>query len=104
MAVFENLSRGGKNQAAPVAQMLLEAGAEVNCTPSENEASPLQAAIWYLHHDFVDILLERGANVDAYDPRHLTALAAAARRGELGIMKKLVARGADIALATEEYG
>jgi len=104
MAVFENLCYSGQNQAVPVVQMLLDAGADVNCGPSEKEASPLQAAISNLHHGFVDTLLERGANVNAYDPRHLTALAAAARRGEVDMMKKLIARGADTSLASDAYG
>ncbi|KAH6699782.1 ankyrin repeat-containing domain protein [Leptodontidium sp. MPI-SDFR-AT-0119] len=104
MAVLENLCYSGQNQAGPVIQTLLDAGANVNSTPSEKHTSALQAAITNLHHTFVDDLLARGADVNAYDPRFGTALAAAARRGEVEMMKKLVERGADHTLACEKFG
>jgi ankyrin repeat protein len=68
MAVLDNLCYSGQNQAVPVIQTLLDAGANVNSPPSEKYTSALQAAIMNLHHTFVDDFLVRGADVNAYDP------------------------------------
>lgn len=104
MTVLSQVNYGGDNLAEPVIQVLLDAGANVNSPPSEKATSALQAAILRLHPGVPDRLLALGADVNAYDPRHGTALEAAARRGDVDMMKKLVARGADITLASEEYG
>jgi len=104
MAVLENVCYSGQNQAMPVIQTLLDAGANVNSPPSETHTSALQAAITNLHHAFVDDLLVRGSDANAYDPRFGTALTAAACQGEVELMKILVEKGADHTLACEKFG
>jgi len=104
MAVLSHLQYGGDSLAEPVIQVLLDAGADVNSPPSKKATSALQVAILRRHLGVPDRLLALGADINAYDPRHGTALEAAARRGDVDLMKKFVARGADITLASEEYG
>ena len=103
MAILGN-AYADKNQMSAMVQILLDAGASVNSPPSKEHTSTLQAAIKGLNHFFVDRLLNAGADVNAHDPRFGTALSAAAFRGSVKLMKKLVEMGADPTLAGEKYG
>lgn len=95
---------GNKNEVAPVVNLLLDAGANVNSPPSNTYTSALQAAIEELNHTFIDRLLNLGADVNAHDPRFGTALSSAARCGRVELVRKLVERGADPTLAGEKFG
>ncbi|KAK4442332.1 ankyrin repeat-containing domain protein [Podospora aff. communis PSN243] len=101
MAVFENSCSIIHGQSVVIADMLLDAGAEVNSGPSLAGTSPLQLAISNLHRASVYKLLDQGADVNAHDPRHPTALAAAVVLGDVDLMKRLVALGADLALCSD---
>ncbi|MFC0352024.1 ankyrin repeat domain-containing protein [Undibacterium danionis] len=75
-------------------QRLIEAGAQVN-----------QAGWTALHYaavvgrlDIVEMLIARFAYIDAETPNKTTPLMLAARRGEINVVKFLIAEGADISL------
>jgi len=93
-----------KNNMAPVVNLLLDAGANVNSPPSNTHTSALQAAVEELKHAFVDRLLDLGADVNAHDPRFGTALSSAARWSTVELVRKLVEKGADPTLAGEKSG
>ncbi len=75
-------------------QRLIEAGAQVN-----------QAGWTALHYaavvgrlDIIEMLIARFAYIDAETPNKTTPLMLAARRGEMNVVKYLIAEGADISL------
>jgi len=75
-------------------QRLIDAGAQVN-----------QAGWTALHYaavvgslDIVEMLIARFAYIDAETPNKTTPLMLAARRGEMNVVKYLIAEGADISL------
>jgi ankyrin repeat protein len=75
-------------------QRLIEAGAQVN-----------QAGWTALHYaavvgrlDIIEMLIARFAYIDAETPNKTTPLMLAARRGEMNVVKFLIAEGADISL------
>jgi ankyrin repeat protein len=102
MAVLKNSY--AKNATGAMVQTLLDGGANVNSPPSKKHTSALQAAIDSGNFEFVDRLLDLGADVNAHDPRFGTALSAAARWDRVELMKKLVAKGADVTLAGQKWG
>ncbi len=65
----------------------------------------LMAAVDFRHHELVEWLLAHGANVNgrALDQSRQTALHAAAWKGDLKMVRLLVAAGADPALRDEEH-
>lgn len=104
MAILSNFSARQKNYAAPMLELLLEAGASINSPPSDEYTSPLHAAIHNRHYAFAMRVLDNGADVNAHDPRFGTPLTAASFRGQVELMKKLVEMGADPGLAGQKYG
>jgi len=84
--------------------LLLERGANVNLPPSEKYTSALQAAINMSNTQFIDTLLDAGADINANDPRFGTALTAAAIFRSPLHLSKLLARGADPHLSGGKYG
>jgi len=104
MAVLGNSYSSRENQVGAMVQLLLDFGANVNSPPSEKYTSILQSAIEGLNHNFVDRLLEAGADVNAYDCQLGTAISSAARWNRIEIMKKFVEKGADPTLGCERYG
>src|SRR4051812_24989003 len=77
---------------AAILRRLLDAGADVKTTDASGDTL-LMAAVRAGNADAVDVLLERGAPVNAGDH---TALMWAARRNDTAIMKRLLARGAEV--------
>jgi ankyrin repeat protein len=85
--------------AADVAALLLDAGAEIDA-PNRHKAfgpggAPLHAAIYQRRSDVVDVLLARGANVNASDRAGWTPLHMAVANGQLGLAQRLLGAGAD---------
>jgi ankyrin repeat protein len=76
-----------------MAQVLLDAGADVNETTAAGE-SALVLAAHSGNVKFAEYLLSRGANVNAAGAGY-TALHAAVLRGEVGLVKALLDQGAD---------
>ena len=77
---------------AAILRRLLDAGADVKTTDASGDTL-LMAAVRAGNADAVDVLLERGAPVNAGEH---TALMWAARRNDTAIMKRLLARGAEV--------
>jgi len=77
-----------------VAQLLLDKGANVHFAHSRDGKTPLMAAIDY--PAVIQLLLERGAQVNATDNDGWTALLSAAAHGRLESMQVLVRAGADV--------
>ncbi|CAD7701476.1 unnamed protein product [Ostreobium quekettii] len=75
---------------------LLDGGADVDGRYYMTGETPLIGATFRLHADVVDLLLERGANVEARTSFGYTSLHIAAAQGALDIFKVLVDAGADI--------
>lgn len=85
------------------AELLLNAGADASahCARLWACLTPLHVAIQQRHREIMHLLLERGADVNAYlSPSHPgywpTPLHAAARRGKLQDMAALLDKGADL--------
>jgi ankyrin repeat protein len=104
MAILGDFHATRSNLVAPMANFLLERGANVNSPPSEKYTSTLQAAIDNRNYQFIDPLLDAGADVNANDPRFGTALTTAAAGGKIDLLKKLLERGADPHLSGEKFG
>lgn len=77
-----------------VARELIQHGADVNVT-SQKQVTPLMEAASHSPH-IVDLLISRGANVNARDVLGGTALMMAARGGRGDIARALIKAGADV--------
>ncbi|XP_067172959.1 LOW QUALITY PROTEIN: B-cell lymphoma 3 protein, partial [Apteryx mantelli] len=77
------------------AQLLLEAGADVDAADIKSGRSPLLHAVERGSLDMAQLLIQRGARVNAQSYAGCTALHAAAGRGLLGLLRLLVRSGAD---------
>jgi uncharacterized protein len=85
---------------APVVRRLLDAGVD----PKARYGNDLTALMWAAGHEdgvnagaaveVVDLLIGRGADIDAADNRGRTALMTAAERGDTAVVATLVAHGA----------
>jgi hypothetical protein len=84
---FTALTQAARTGHSPIAQALLEAGAEIN-----KEA--LVMAAFYGHAAVVQTLLDAGADVNAKYKGGLTALTAAAERGHTAVVELLKKAGA----------
>ena len=78
-----------------IVNALINAGANVNLTNSDNE-TPLFIAVANDHLDIVNILIRTNANVNIRDVQGETPLSTAALLGELEVVKILLEAGADM--------
>jgi ankyrin repeat protein len=104
MAILGDYHQQRANNVAPMFNFLIGRGANVNSPPSEEHTSALQAAIDQDQDQFVDRLLDAGADINAHDSRFGTALTTAAKWGDISLMKKLLEHDADPHLAGEKFG
>lgn len=81
-----------------IAELLLEAGADVNIEDDLSGMSPLTWAVreYEQNADFIKRLLEAGANVNARNGIGETALIYAVRSGRVRVIKQLLKAGADV--------
>ncbi|HEY3163880.1 MAG TPA: ankyrin repeat domain-containing protein [Candidatus Limnocylindrales bacterium] len=86
----------GGADAAEVARILLDAGADVNAR-SANDFSvlPLHSAVAGAHDDVAAVLIEAGADVNARQRHGWTPLHGAAQNGAAVSVERLLAAGAD---------
>jgi ankyrin repeat protein len=79
-----------------VGALLIERGAEVDALNSVGETALIVASLSG-HPEMVELLISAGADVLAEDPHfHYPALHAAASRGQLNVVKLLLAKGGDV--------
>jgi len=83
-----------KQNRVDLATTLVAAGADVNLA-AVNGITPLMAAAYGGHTEFVGVLLDKGANVAAVDRLQKNAMTYAAGEGHTAIVKLLLARGVD---------
>jgi ankyrin repeat protein len=83
-----------------VARILLDAGADVNIASDYHARTPLHYAV-QSENRCTDLLLERGATVDARDHAGITPLITAAMAGYAGVVPTLLARGAEVDARSE---
>jgi ankyrin repeat protein len=83
------------------ARLLLASGADVNAIARNATANqPLHAAVAGRRHDLVELLVDRGADVNARDGDGWTPLNLAAHEGVPETVAFLLARGADPSIAS----
>jgi ankyrin repeat protein len=90
MRALEAGTRGHDDRRLPIFRALLAAGADPNAFAANLTA--LMAATWPWPLDFVDALLDAGANVDARLENGWTASASAAQSGNLAVLERILAR------------
>jgi ankyrin repeat protein len=79
-----------------IAELLLANGADVNARDPQLH-TPLIQAIWVYNHDkMMRLLLAKGAGVNLSDKWNMTALAYAAKQGQPGDARILIANDANI--------
>lgn len=83
-------------QDLPAAETLLNQGANPNATDPMWYMPALQAAARRDNVELVQLLLDRGARIDAEGGHHGSALLGAAQYGKLEIVELLIAAGADV--------
>jgi uncharacterized protein len=93
----------GGAEAAPAAQALIAAGADVNAR-SENELAvlPIHSAVAGGHDEVVAVLIGAGADVNATQRHGWTPLHGAAHNGSLASVDRLLASGADPAARNDD--
>ncbi|KAI9654235.1 MAG: hypothetical protein M1821_006763 [Bathelium mastoideum] len=83
--------------ATAIVELLIASGADVNAKPGNGfSMTALQAACKAGNAEVADILLHKGAELDAEAGLGISALAAASMARHFGIVKKLLDLGADI--------
>jgi ankyrin repeat protein len=83
-----------------IATLLLANGANVNACDSQRH-TPLIQSLWVYNHDkMVRLLLAKGADVNLSDEWKMTAVAYAAKQGQIDDAKILVANDANINFAS----
>ncbi len=93
---FEWTIADGSTSIVPLTHFLLDHGANVNEAYS-NGGSPLQRATEWINPALVQTLVLHGANLNVHSPGNdMTPLIQAARQGQVGTMKLLIAKGADV--------
>ena len=85
-------------------RVLLDQGANANAKDDESEASPLLWASEFDHRDIVQLLYERGADVNAKDRKGITALHIAVQVGNKAVVELLLRQGANIEATEREFG
>ena len=88
---------------ADVASSLLDAGAEVDAVArNSQQVTPLHSAAARRDNTIAQLLLARGANVNARQQGGETALMEAAQNGDTALFDSLLSYGADPTLSTED--
>lgn len=96
---FTPLSLAGFFNQTEIAKLLIEKGADPNLSAANpSKVNALHSAIAKENYELCEILLKKGANVNAVQMQNVTALHSAVHRGNLNLVKLLVENGALIGL------
>ena len=83
-----------KYQVDIYAKLMIDKGANVNCTTIWNQ-TPLHAAAYYGDTNIAKVLIQKGAKIDAQTNLLQTPLLLAARQGDIEIVEMLLNNGAN---------
>ena len=88
------------NDSLKCAKLLIEAGANVNCS-DKFETTPMLFAAINKHLEMIQLLFENGANVNHVDKRGFNALHHACHHGEYDVCVKLIECGCNYKLLNQ---
>ena len=93
------LHKAAREGDADRVRELLDTGADVNVRNANKgrlQYTPLHWAAYYGHLEIADILISRGADLDADDPYYSTPLYLAAEEGHPEVVEFLISKGAKV--------
>ena len=94
-----DLHKAAREGDADRVRELLDAGADVNVRNADKQRlqyTPLHWAAYYGHLEIAEILISRGADLDAEDPSYSTPLYLAAEQGHPKVVEFLISKGAEV--------
>ena len=94
-----DLHKAAREGDADRVRKLLDAGAVVNVRNANKghlQYTPLHWAAYYGHLEIAEILISRGADLDAEDPDYATPLYLAAEQGHPKVVEFLISKGAEV--------
>ena len=94
--VESDLGLRSKSNISFTVRYLLDQGANANATDSDEEDTALMKASFKGHRDIVQLLCERGADVNAKDKDGYTALHLAVQSGNIALVELLLKQGANM--------
>ncbi len=92
----ELLMNSSKGENIQQITELIEAGANINAVTTVQKETPLHIAVRYGHKEVAELLLDRGANVNAVERRKWTPLHTAVKSGKMEVAELLLDRGANV--------
>jgi len=96
---FTPLSLAAFFNQTEIAKLLVKKGADPNLSATNpSKVNALHSAIAKENYELCEILIEKGANVNAVQVQNVTALHSAVHRGNLELTKLLIENGASIEL------
>ena len=101
------LHRAVKTGDADRVRELLDAGGDVNVRESSEgrlQYTPLHWAAYCGRQEIAELLISRGAELNAHDPWYSTPLYLAAEQGQLEVVKLLIAEGAEVNVKSNGWG
>ena len=102
-----DLHKAAREGDADRVRKLLDAGADVNVRNANKgrlQYTPLHWAAYYGHLEIAEILISRGADLDAEDPDYSTPLYLAAEQGHPKVVEFLVSKGAEVNVKSNAWG
>ncbi|OAB82242.1 ankryin [Wolbachia endosymbiont of Laodelphax striatellus] len=92
----ELLMNSSKGENIQQITELIEAGANINAVTTVQKETPLHIAVRYVHKEVAELLLNKGANVNAVERRKWTPLHTAVKSGKVEVAELLLDRGANV--------
>ncbi|WP_281508854.1 ankyrin repeat domain-containing protein [Wolbachia endosymbiont (group B) of Pandemis cinnamomeana] len=92
----ELLMNSSKGENIQQITELIEAGANINAVTTVQKETPLHIAVRYGHKEVAELLLDRGANVNAVDNLDMTPLHFALKYNREELVRLLLDRGANV--------
>lgn len=85
-------------------QLLEDPATEINVSGGHDASTPLINAATHMATEVIDLLIQKGADIDARNASGDTALIMAARRGDRECVDMLCRRGADVTYHSPQHG
>jgi hypothetical protein len=102
-----SLHKAAREGDADRVRKLLDAGADVNVKNANTgrlQYTPLHWAAYYGHLEIAELLISRGADLDAEDPDYSTPLYLAAEQGHPKVVEFLISKGAEVNVKSSRWG